>query len=69
MFGTNGGVPPGWAGFQGSQYNIGNIPDGTSNTVGIVERFTSLPAYGWSNAAFYPQAGWWGWNCCWSAAI
>jgi prepilin-type N-terminal cleavage/methylation domain-containing protein len=62
MFGTNGSVPAGWAGFQGSRYLIGNIPDGTANTVGIVERIGSFPAYGWSNAAFYPEAGWWGWN-------
>jgi prepilin-type N-terminal cleavage/methylation domain-containing protein len=26
-------------------YNVGNIPDGASNTVGITERFTSFPAY------------------------
>jgi prepilin-type N-terminal cleavage/methylation domain-containing protein len=46
-----------------SQYTIGNIPDGTSNTVGVVERFTSFPAYGWSNATLYPMsASNWGWN-------
>jgi prepilin-type N-terminal cleavage/methylation domain-containing protein len=28
-----------------SPYNIGNIPDGTSNTVGIVERYMSFPGY------------------------
>ena len=31
-----------------SQFDIGNIPDGTSNTVGVVERFAWYPAYGWS---------------------
>jgi len=45
-----------------SKYTIGNIPDGTSNTVGIVERFTSYPVYGWSNSTLYPEAGPWGWN-------
>jgi prepilin-type N-terminal cleavage/methylation domain-containing protein len=47
----------------GSQYTIGNIPDGSSNQVAIVERFTSFPAYGWSNATFYPESAYyWGWN-------
>ena len=46
-----------------AQYTIGNIPDGTSNTVGIVERFTSFPAYGWSNTLLYPiDASNFGWN-------
>jgi len=46
-----------------SKYTIGNIPDGTSNTVGVVERYTSFPTYGWSNATVYPMsASNWGWN-------
>jgi len=46
-----------------SKYTIGNIPDGTSNTVGIVERVTSFSYYGWSNANVYPMsASYWGWN-------
>jgi prepilin-type N-terminal cleavage/methylation domain-containing protein len=46
-----------------SQYNVGNIPDGTSNQVALVERFTSFPVYGWSNAALYPMSpSYWGWN-------
>jgi len=47
-----------------STYTIANIPDGTSNQVGIVERFSSIPKYGWSNAWCYPEdAGHnWGWN-------
>jgi prepilin-type N-terminal cleavage/methylation domain-containing protein len=48
---------------NGPQYNIGNIPDGTSNTIGIVERIGSFPAYGWSNAWCYPMSqSYWGWN-------
>jgi len=50
-----------------SRYNIGNIPDGTSNTVGIVERYSQFPAYpNWSNATFYPcSVPYWGWvNSC-----
>jgi len=31
-----------------SKYNIGNIPDGTSNTVAVTERYASLTQYGWS---------------------
>jgi len=47
----------------GPKYAIGNIPDGTSNTVGVVERIGSFPTYGWSNAAVYPMAiSQWGWN-------
>jgi prepilin-type N-terminal cleavage/methylation domain-containing protein len=46
-----------------SKYNIGNIPDGTSDTVGIVERLGACPAYGWSNAWNYPMdVNIWGWN-------
>jgi len=46
-----------------SKFTIGNIPDGTSNTVGVVERFTCFPAYGWSNTLVYPMsASYWGWN-------
>jgi len=48
---------------DGPKYNIGNIPDGTSNTIAIVERFGSCPYYGWSNAWCYPMsASYWGWN-------
>jgi prepilin-type N-terminal cleavage/methylation domain-containing protein len=47
----------------GAKYTIANIPDGTSNTVGIVERFSGMPAYGWSNAAFYPNSSYyWGYT-------
>jgi prepilin-type N-terminal cleavage/methylation domain-containing protein len=47
----------------GGKYTIGNIPDGTSNTIGIVERLGQFTVYGWSNAWSYPQAGCcWGWN-------
>ncbi len=36
------------------KYTVANIPDGTSNTVSIGERFTSFPAYGWCNGAWTP---------------
>lgn len=44
------------------KYTLRNLRDGTSNTVAVVERFTSLLAYGWSNATFYPEGANWGWN-------
>jgi prepilin-type N-terminal cleavage/methylation domain-containing protein len=49
---------------QGSRYNIGNIPDGNSNSIAIVERFGQFPYYtGWSNAWCYPaNLSTYGWN-------
>jgi len=45
------------------RYNIGNIPDGTSNTVGIVERYGDYPAHGWGNLTFHPSSQLhWGWH-------
>jgi prepilin-type N-terminal cleavage/methylation domain-containing protein len=47
-----------------SKYKIGNIPDGTSNTIGVVERYSTCPYYGWYNSFQYPNAGStpWNWN-------
>jgi prepilin-type N-terminal cleavage/methylation domain-containing protein len=46
-----------------SKYTVGNIPDGTSQTVGVVERLGSCPYYGWDNAWCYPiDNSHWGWN-------
>jgi prepilin-type N-terminal cleavage/methylation domain-containing protein len=44
------------------KYGIGNIPDGTSNTVGVVERIGVYPAYGgWANVWCYPTSySYWG---------
>lgn len=52
---------------NGPSYTLANIPDGTSNAIGIVERYSSFPAYGWSNAITYPMGGPWGWNSAGSA--
>jgi len=51
MFDTGGGYQPQAGGhyFTLSKYTIANIPDGTSNTVGIVERYAYLSNYGWSS--------------------
>jgi len=65
MFGSANVYSPNKGGqyISQSKYTIANIPDGTSNTVGVVERFGSFPAYGWSNAATWPMAAsQWGWN-------
>jgi len=53
----------GWQ-ITGSRYKIHNIPDGSSNQIGIVERFGHFPAYGWSNSLMYPcdNNQHWGWN-------
>jgi len=56
MFGTSAvSNPSSGRNDQRAKYTIGNIPDGSSNTVGVVERFTSFTAYGWSNATLYPE--------------
>jgi prepilin-type N-terminal cleavage/methylation domain-containing protein len=47
---------------NGSRFKIGNIPDGTSNTVAVVERFAYFDEYRYSNAYQAPQGTWWGWN-------
>jgi prepilin-type N-terminal cleavage/methylation domain-containing protein len=40
-----------------AKYTVGNIPDGTSNTVAVSEKFTSFPAYtSFCNAAWLPYA-------------
>jgi len=47
------------------KYKIATIPDGTSNTIGVVERYAQCPAYGWNNTWAYPIGQWgfpWGWN-------
>jgi type II secretory pathway pseudopilin PulG len=46
-----------------SQYKIGSIPDGTSNQVGVVERFGHFPSHNWSNLYMHPCShSYWGWN-------
>jgi prepilin-type N-terminal cleavage/methylation domain-containing protein len=56
MFAANSYIDPTFGQWQNnSKYNIGNIPDGTSTTIGVVERFGQFPAYpGWSNTWCYP---------------
>jgi len=49
----------GWA---AAKYKIGNIPDGSSNQVAVVERYGQFISYGWVNCPTFPQAGPWAWN-------
>ena len=47
----------------GSKYKLGNFIDGTSNTIGIMERFSNFPTYGWSSLRQHPNdIPNWGWN-------
>jgi hypothetical protein len=39
------------------RYTIGNIPDGSSNTIGVLERFAFYPAYGWAPLWNHPSDG------------
>jgi hypothetical protein len=56
MFGTSNFFDTTVGQYQNeSQYNIGNIPDGTSNTIGVMERFGYFQIYGWNNAWCYPM--------------
>jgi len=51
-----------------SKYTIGNIPDGSSNTIGFVERFGYYSAYNWAPLWCHPAGvNYWGsgtqWGC------
>jgi prepilin-type N-terminal cleavage/methylation domain-containing protein len=47
---------PSWSVWRsGSKYGIGNIPDGSSNTIGFVERFGYYPAYDWAPLWNHPN--------------
>jgi len=48
MFDTGGGAQSSGYYWTLPKYSIGNIPDGTSNTVGIMERYAYLSASGYS---------------------
>jgi len=51
IFDSGGGYQASAGGhyFTLSKYTIGNIPDGTSTTIGILERYAYLSNYGWSS--------------------
>lgn len=51
MFDGGGGYQPQAGGhyFTLSKYTVANIPDGTANTIAILERYAYLSNYGWSS--------------------
>jgi hypothetical protein len=51
MFDTGGGYQPQAGGHYWTlpKYTVANIPDGTSNTLAITERYAYMSAYGWSS--------------------
>jgi prepilin-type N-terminal cleavage/methylation domain-containing protein len=52
-----------------SRYKLGNFIDGTSNTIGVAERFANFPTYNWSNLRMHPSDHQhWGWNQ-WTTAV
>jgi len=51
-----------------SKFSVGNVPDGTSQQVSVVERATSHVYHGWNNGTLYPISSYnWGWNA-WGSA-
>jgi len=60
---TTGGYP------TISKFTIGNIPDGTSNTIGMLERYAYTPAYSWGMLWAHPADAWqWGPNNQWTSS-
>jgi len=51
-----------------SKYTIGNIPDGTSNTVAMLERYAYNQPYNWGMLWCHPADSWqWGLNNQWTS--
>jgi len=48
MFDQGGGQQTSGYYFTLPKYTVANIPDGTANTVGVLERYAYYPTYGWS---------------------
>lgn len=45
------------------KYNLGNEPDGTSNTIAVLERIAAIDQYSWQNLLHHPHdQNNWGWN-------
>jgi len=60
---TTGGYP------TFSQYTVGNIPDGASNTIAMLERYAFTSAYGWGMLWCHPADAWqWGPNNQWTSS-
>jgi len=69
VFATGGGYQPAQKVYTSeSRYRLDTIPDGTAQTIAVVERFASFPEYHCSNAALYPMDRYnWGMNASGSA--
>jgi len=69
MFGRDTYYDPSVGAWQNvSKYTIGNIPDGSSNTIGILERYAYYSSYSWAPLWCHPAGvNYWGsqtsWNC------
>jgi len=52
-----------------SRFSIGNIPDGSSNTVGMLERYSYNAPYNWGMLWCHPADAWqWGPNNQWTSS-
>jgi len=59
---TTGGYP------TMSKFTIGNITDGTANTIAVMERYSNTTAYGWGMLWAHPADSWqWGPNNQWTS--
>jgi prepilin-type N-terminal cleavage/methylation domain-containing protein len=57
----------GAAWYTGAKYGIANIPDGTSNTIGVAERYMTYSSYGGANLWDYPGPAWGAiWSSCYA---
>jgi len=55
MFARDWSYNPNYGYKSQSKYTIGNIPDGSSGTVGVVERFAYYPTYSWAPLWNHPN--------------
>lgn len=63
LFGTQVSAPPTGGFTTKGKYKVGNVPDGSSQQIAVVERFSSFPNYQFTNSLTYPMdAAHWGWN-------
>jgi prepilin-type N-terminal cleavage/methylation domain-containing protein len=63
MFASQNVVKPTGHNEAVSKFKLGNFPDGTSNTMGIVERFSNFPAHSWAGLRMHPaDHAHWGWH-------
>jgi type II secretory pathway pseudopilin PulG len=67
LFGTNQTWNPSWGMETHSRYKLGTFIDGTSNTIGMMERFSNYPCCNWSSLRQHPTDNYhWGYNMNWT---